>query len=165
MANRLVLLLLLCSVFPMARGADVFRWVDENGKVHYGDAIPEKYKQQAKKVDAAGAGVTGAQRQEAESRSAKEKAKAESLQKARESQADVPQPAAPPAADVPKAGAECEEQMKKYLESQDCFAPYVNATGGIKPEAFQHCTEVKQPKGCFPKSGPADRSYVVAPAP
>ncbi|HZT64100.1 MAG TPA: DUF4124 domain-containing protein [Burkholderiales bacterium] len=159
MAPRISFLLLFCVLTLTARAGEVFRWVDENGKVHYGDAIPEKYKQQAKKVDSSG-GVTDAQRQEAESRTARERARAESLQKARESKAGTPQPAAPTPADVPKAGDECEEQLRKYLESQDCFAPYVNATGGIKPEAFQHCTEVKQPKGCFPKSGPSERIYL-----
>ena len=159
MADRAGLLLVLCLVSVSAQGADVFRWVDENGKVHYGDAIPEKYKQQAKKVDGAG-GVTGAQRQEAESRPARERARAESLQKARESKTDAPQLAAPPATGDPKPVDQCEEQMRKYLESQDCFAPYVNATGGIKPEAFQRCTEVKQPIGCYPKTGPAERTYL-----
>src|SRR5882672_1382375 len=163
MAPRISFLLLFCVLTLTARAGEVFRWVDENGKVHYGDAIPEKYKQQAKKVDGAG-GVTGAQRQEAESRTARERARAESLQKARESKADAPQLAAPPSAGDPKPGDQCEEQMRKYLESQDCFAPYVNATGGIKPEAFQRCTEVKQPMGCFPKTGPGDRTY-IAPSP
>jgi hypothetical protein len=164
MAWRIPFLLLFCVLSLAARAGEVFRWVDENGKVHYGDTIPERYKQQAKKVDAPGAGLTDAQRQEAEARNAKDRAAAESLQKARETQPNAPQVAAPPAPDAPKAANECEDQMRKYLQSQDCFAPYRNANGGINPEAFQRCAEVKQPMGCFPNSGPADRTY-IAPAP
>jgi hypothetical protein len=165
MAHRIALLFLLCSASLMALGGEVFKWVDENGKVHYGESVPERYKRNAKKVDLTDVEGSSAQQEEAKARAARDKARAESLQRARERQADAPQPATALPAEVPMAGDECEEQMRKYLESQDCFAPYVNANGGgIKPEAFQHCTEIKQPRGCFPKSGPSDRTY-IAPAP
>ena len=39
----------------------------------------------------------------------------------------------------------CEARKRRYRESQECFAPYRTATGGIKREAFQHCIELKQP--------------------
>ena len=42
----------------------------------------------------------------------------------------------------------CEEQKKRFMESQACFAKFRLANGGLRPEAFQHCTEVKQPRGC-----------------
>jgi Domain of unknown function (DUF4124) len=153
------LLFLFASVPLEAHGADVFRWVDENGKVHYGDTIPDKYKQKAKKVEAAGAGVTDAQRMEAESRIAKERARAESLQRTREAQAEGAQTISSPPSDVPKAKDECQEQLQKYLDSQTCFAPYFLRGGGVKPEAFQNCTEVKQPRGCWQSPTSADRDY------
>jgi hypothetical protein len=31
--------------------AEVYKWVDEHGKTHYGDTIPEKYKDKGKSVD------------------------------------------------------------------------------------------------------------------
>ena len=31
--------------------------------------------------------------------------------------------------------------------------------GAIRPEAFQHCTEVKQPRGCWQKPSPSNRNY------
>lgn len=31
--------------------AEVLKWVDENGKVHYGDTIPEQYKDQAEVLE------------------------------------------------------------------------------------------------------------------
>jgi len=42
----------------------------------------------------------------------------------------------------------CEEQKKLFMESQACFAKFRLANGAVRPEAFQHCTEVKQPRGC-----------------
>jgi len=164
MARKIALLLFLCAVSLVARAGDVFKWVDENGKVHYGESVPERYKQHAKKVDLSGVEVSDEQRQEAEARRAREKAQAESLQGTREARTGAPQPAAPPPPDVPKSGNECQEQMKKYLESQDCFAPYRNANGGINPEAFQHCSEVKQPVGCAAPAGSVERTY-IPPAP
>lgn len=51
------------------------------------------------------------------------------------------------------ASGDCETQQRLYRESQECFAPYRNATGGIKPEAFERCQEVAEPTGqCAPKS-------------
>jgi cobalamin-dependent methionine synthase I len=152
------LLLLFGSVSLAARGTDIFRWVDENGKIHFGDSVPDRYRREAKKLDSKGAEVTSAQRQQAEERLAKEKARAESLRKAREANSDVaqpsaaPTPAAPPVANNANA---CEEQLKKYLDSQTCFAPYMLKDGGVKPEAFQNCTEVKEPRGCWQSPHPA----------
>jgi hypothetical protein len=60
---------------------------------------------------------------------------------------------APESATKSTGGAEgdrraCEEQKKRFMESQACFAKFRLANGGLRPEAFQHCTEVKQPRGC-----------------
>jgi len=157
------LLLLFASVSLAAHGADIFRWVDENGKIHFGDSVPEQYKQKAKKLDSKGAEVTSSQRQEAEARLAREKARAESIRKAREAQSDeaqagaAPTPSVSPAADNANA---CEEQLKKYLDSQTCFAPYVTKDGMVRPEAFQHCTVVNQPRGCWPGPASSDRNYI-----
>lgn len=40
------LLLILAVVTASAANAKTYRWVDENGRVHYGDRIPAKYAQQ-----------------------------------------------------------------------------------------------------------------------
>ena len=157
------LLLLFASVSLAAHGADIFRWVDENGKIHFGDSVPEQYKQRAKKLDSKGAEITSAQRQEAEARLASEKARAESIRKAREAKSDEAQAGAAPTPPVSPAANNanaCEEELKKYLDSQTCFAPYVMKDGAVRPEAFQHCTVVKQPRGCWPSPPPSDRNYM-----
>jgi len=158
MVHRVAFLLLLGSMSLSTYGADIFRWVDENGKVHYGDSIPDRYKQKAKKIDPKSDEVTGAQRQEAQERVAREKAKAESIRKAREAKSDgAPQGSAP---STLAGDGGCEDQLKKYLESQTCFAPYRLKDGGIKPEAFQNCTEVKEPTACRQSPDPSsDRNY------
>jgi len=162
MALRVAFLLLL-GPLSLAYGADVFSWVDEDGKVHYGDSVPERYKQRAKRLDPRGA-VSAAQRQEAEARLARERARIESIRKAREDSLDeaaqsasAPTPAAPLASDSANI---CQEQLKKFLDSQACFAPYRLKDGGIKPEAFQRCTEVKEPRGCWQTPAPSDRNYM-----
>jgi hypothetical protein len=53
----------------------------------------------------------------------------------------------------PASGAEadrraCEEQKKRFMESQACFQKFRLVNGAVRPEAHQHCTEVKQPRGC-----------------
>lgn len=46
----------------------------------------------------------------------------------------------------PQAQATCEEQKRRYAESQACFAPYRLANGGIRPEAYEKCKEAPQPQ-------------------
>jgi hypothetical protein len=163
MGCKVAFLLLLCSMSSGARGADIFRWLDENGKVHYGDSVPERYKQKAKRVELKDVEPTGAQRPGA----AGERARTESP-RAREAGPTAPQSGSAQTPDATPARADgCEEQMKRYLDSLACFDAYRSAKGGIKPEAFQNCTEVKQPAGCTAAPDPSDRNYIptAPPAP
>jgi uncharacterized protein DUF4124 len=158
MISRIALALFLLVVCLAAR-AEVFRWVDENGKTHYGDVVPEKYKQKAKRVDSSGPEVSGAQRQEAAERAAKEKARLDALQKSRDAKDDAAKAGSP--APVAQSGDECEEQMKAYLDSLACFDKYRNAKGrGAKVEGFQECKEVPQPRQCLPKADSSERVYI-----
>jgi hypothetical protein len=51
-----------------------------------------------------------------------------------------------PEARLPEA---CEEQKRRYRESEACFARYRERTepgkSRLRPEAFRHCKEMKQP--------------------
>ena len=50
----------------LAAGGKIYRWVDENGKVHFGDAIPPEYsKEQHQVVDDRGVRTTVNEQQEA----------------------------------------------------------------------------------------------------
>lgn len=50
MKNTIILFLCI-SLFPLASMARIYKWTDENGKVHFGDSIPVKYKKDSEKVD------------------------------------------------------------------------------------------------------------------
>ncbi len=65
--NKSILITLLCLLYSAAAVAGVVKWVDENGKVHYGDRVPEKYKDQAEQVEMDNMSVVG---QEAETKDA-----------------------------------------------------------------------------------------------
>ena len=43
--------LVLILVFSLPAHAEIFKWVDENGKVHYGDRVPERYQKRADNVE------------------------------------------------------------------------------------------------------------------
>lgn len=44
--------------------------------------------------------------------------------------------------------ASCAAKWDRYHKSQECFAPYTNVNGSVKPEAFENCAEVKAPTEC-----------------
>ena len=46
----LFLLLLLAPLASLAQDAKVYKWVDENGTLHYGDSIPARYAELPKEV-------------------------------------------------------------------------------------------------------------------
>lgn len=131
-----------------AQGADVYRWVDDKGKVHYGDAVPEGSGQQSKKIDLPDSAITDKQRAEAEARAAKEKASLAAMPpRDKPKEGDASTPAAPPGKQASAGSGKdtCAERKKKYMDSADCFAPYKMANGTTREEAFKHCTVVIEP--------------------
>src|SRR5688572_22583520 len=74
MRAAIACLLVLLPVAP-AGAADIYRWVDENGKVHMSDVVPEKYRKSAKRIGSPSE-VSPAQREEAEARAAADRARA-----------------------------------------------------------------------------------------
>ena len=53
MISRLIGLMMLGVVlFPtLAQANDIYRWTDEQGRVTYGDSVPDRYKRIARKVE------------------------------------------------------------------------------------------------------------------
>lgn len=45
----------------------------------------------------------------------------------------------------PPANNRCATLRRKYAQSQACFAHYRLANGGLRPEAFKHCRQLKNP--------------------
>jgi len=154
----LVAFSLMCSTLY---AADIYRWVDENGRTQFSDTVPEKYRKSAVKMDSRQHELSAEQRQEAEARAAQEKAQAAEVaqRKARADAEAAAKPAAPaiaPARSKPRPvideNTDCATLYRLYRESIDCFAPYISATGTTKAEAFEKCTPVPDPSR---KCGPA----------
>jgi Domain of unknown function (DUF4124) len=144
-----------------AGAATVYRWVDEQGKVHYSELVPERYQKAAKPVDTT-AGQPGAEQQrEALERAQKERARAPAAAAAASAaaaakQARPPSGAASAASPASRAAAkrpaqtpddqtDCETWQRLFLESAACFGPYRTVRGATKPEAFDVCNVVLEP--------------------
>jgi hypothetical protein len=129
--------------------AEVSRWVDEKGVVHYGDVVPEKYRGRANAVPLRSDALSPEQEKEAQLRMQKYR---EALKPA----ARAPEPAPPaivdstdsadsPALPIQTTGLTCDEQWQQYFAAQDCFGPYRIKNGAAKIEAFSHCPVISVP--------------------
>jgi hypothetical protein len=127
-----------------ASGADIWRWVDEAGKVHYGDTVPDKYKSVAKQVHAEDA-VSDEDRRAAAERANREKGKVMELRSAREAGAQTPPT---PPSDQPKQSS-CDARWQAYLDNAACYAPFHVANGGLREGALETCgPTVQEPQNC-----------------
>jgi hypothetical protein len=155
---RMVLAALLLGTLPGVQAADIYRWVDEQGRTHWSDVVPEKYRGSATRTDTRQHELTPEQRREAEERAARDRA--------RLTVPPVPlvtgsPPQATPTVSVPPVvkrpteqvteSTDCATWWRLYRESQACFGPFHTVGGGLKPEAFDHCNEIPSPR---PKCGP-----------
>jgi hypothetical protein len=143
----------LCALLPAAgSAATVYRWVDEQGRVHYAEVVPERYRATAKPVDVSAGAPSAAQQREAGERADRERARAEAIAPpsarppARAASAPAaPRPVARRPAQVPNEQTDCQTWQRLYLESIACFDPHRTVGGGIKPEAFEKCNVVPEP--------------------
>jgi hypothetical protein len=88
MKRLFVALALGALALPRLYGADIYRWVDDKGRVHLSEEVPEAFRRFA-----------------------------------------TPLP----------SGTDCASLRERFRESAECFAPFVNANGSVKPEAFEVC--------------------------
>ena len=142
------LALLLGTAGPLpAHASDIYRWVDETGRTHLSDVVPDRYKRSAVRVDPQSPEPTPAQRREAEARAARERQRAASIQPAASAVSAAGSLSAATAASAAPTGAQadCETSRRRYRESQECFAPFRLANGAVRAEAFEHCTVVPDP--------------------
>jgi Domain of unknown function (DUF4124) len=141
-----------------AHPAVVYRWVDKQGKTHFGDAVPSEYKDVAKPLDNKVTAPSPEEQRRAVDRVAeqKETRKAQALKTSASAAASAPSAAAAASPSLPKHAlkrpaqaptedSDCETWRRLYRESLDCFGPYRTARGATKAEAFEHCTPVSEP--------------------
>lgn len=138
-----------------AVAADIYRWVDENGRTHVSDTVPARYRSAATRVDTSAADVSEQDRNAARQRAERERQQLEAQRAAaRKAQADAA-PAAPQGAGELAAPQEpqedaCAAKWRAYRESQECFAPYINSAQNhghahLNEEAFKYCKPVTDP--------------------
>lgn len=136
-----------------AEAAVIYRWVDENGRTHVSDVVPERYRKSAIRIDSSRSEVSPEQRQQAERAAAKERALAEETAKRRQgTQAIRPAASAsrPATAKRPAQGVtdstDCETWLALYRESMECFGPFRTTKGATKVEAFEKCNPIPSPE-------------------
>ncbi len=150
--------LLLFSLGSTQAG-DIYRWVDEQGRTHVSDVVPERYQSRATRIDASQYELTPDQRRESAERAARERARA--AEQPEPASADTQQSVAPAAPAAPRVvkrpvervteSTDCATWWRLFHESEACFGPFRTVGGGIKPEAFDHCNEIPSPE---PHCGP-----------
>ena len=152
--NSRIALLVLCGMLPLvAQAAEIYRWVDDQGRPHFSDVVPERYKGVATKIDQKTIDPSENDRIEATVRAARQRARQaelEAARRARHRESAMEAPAAEAVSDrAPEetAGTECERQLAAYHASQACFAPYRMANGSLRAEAWEKCKDVPNPSG------------------
>lgn len=135
-ALSVVLLVLLCN---SAHAAEIYRWTDEKGKVHFGDK-PNVPPGEAKRIDTSGANLSDSQRREAELRAMRDR---------NEATRDLRKPVQTSVTGKTQTAREkCEEEWRRYNEAQACFnRGGRNANGSLKG-SVGNCVEVRQPERC-----------------
>jgi Domain of unknown function (DUF4124) len=128
-----------------AHGAEIYRWTDESGKTHISDTVPAKYKDTASRIDSKAFELSPEQRGDAEARAAAQKALATAQMPPSPTNSAAPLPApaslspSPPASGPASAKNSCEAQWRVFRESLDCFAPFMDVNGSLRPGAFDVC--------------------------
>ncbi len=131
-----------------AQAATVYRWVDEQGRTHFSDTVPDRYRDRARPVDLQDDTPDERERREAEDRAARDRARLPRASDAAPTPAPAPAPTAAPAKRppvAPTADTDCDTWRRLYQESLDCFGPYRTVRGATRPEAFERCTAVDEP--------------------
>lgn len=136
----------LCSFGLPAHSLDIYRWVDDLGKIHMADVVPEKYRTTEKLVSYQRDNISDAERQNAGVRAASNK---RPLVPEQVDAITQPTIVNAPKTVQPVQQLTCAQKWDDYYRSQECFAPYMirNGSGGsiLRPEAYQNCQEIKTP--------------------
>ncbi|MBK8018439.1 MAG: DUF4124 domain-containing protein [Betaproteobacteria bacterium] len=142
----------LSSVLPVPALAQVYKWVDEHGKVHYGDAPPDHAQGKKKPVKIETPAQSPGERDAALKRAEAERRKLDHLTHSRRNADENAKhrPATATIAPTPPNETPCQKEWREFRERAACFAPYRTATGGIKAEAYQKCKEAVQPSSVCP---------------
>jgi hypothetical protein len=142
---------LLMAQSPV-RASTIYRWVDDQGKTHYAELVPEKYRKAATPLSSSPSNPTEEQQRDARQRAAQDKVRAAETGRAATKPIVASKPgsasSSPTArrpAQVPDAQTDCATWARLYRESLDCFGPYRTTRGATRAEAFRRCNAVEEP--------------------
>ncbi|WP_165973890.1 DUF4124 domain-containing protein [Paucimonas lemoignei] len=129
-----------------AQGVDIYRWVDDDGHVHFSDKAPARSSQPVTRMDSRQFEVSRERRREAEKRAAHDRERsaevADRIERERAQQyssGSQPGNAASSAAASPPPANDCAVMLRRFQESSECLAPFMNVNGSFKPNAFETC--------------------------
>jgi hypothetical protein len=152
--GRVAAALLGATLALDAGAAIIYRWIDELGRSHVSDTVPARYRAKATRIDTSEFEIppersAGAQREverlksELDERTRPGDAKPQPRQSVRA--ASAPSASIRGRFDSASAAGDCDTLRQLFRESQECFAPYFNANGSVKAEAFARCVELPDP--------------------
>lgn len=134
------------SVGAAGDAGAVYEWVDESGVKHASDAVPEKYKGVATRIDPSRSRISPGEQEEAIRRAEALKAATANL-----GVQPLPTDTAPPSSAVEADGrttrvptaSECDAQRRRFADSQNCFFGYVKPNGS---SGYRSCVNEPVPE-------------------
>lgn len=147
--------------------AELYKWIDENGGVHFSDSVPEEYKASVKQVQVDTNQPSAEEREEAKAIAERAERAADDVRRVRLEAEESHGPellsedegggkTREPPVIAPKPGqarlthaermAIYRAKMEEYRKSQDCFAKYQTLGGGTRGYAFNECKSVPKPR-------------------
>jgi len=140
--------------FPSVHGAEIYRWVDDEGRTQLSDHVPEKYRARATPLgDSRQYELTPQQRTEADARAARDKRQRELDDQRRAADEEAEAQAARAAASAASAAAsrtakpaaartgatDCAGWKAEYEKSGECYARFHLVNGRMKAGALEEC--------------------------
>ena len=143
--SAIVLALLLAGASVHA--AEVYRWKDEKGRVHYGDTVPEGRKSSARPVVVRDTTLTDSQKSEAAARLERDRATLNETPASQALPSSPPSVTAAGSAPTPQL-SKCEAAWTEFNDSYACFDPHRFGQGKVRPEGYEKCKQVVRPEAC-----------------
>lgn len=137
-ALTLTLALAALATLGTPAHAEVYKWVDANGRVQFSDKPPPDQKG-VKQVDIKNTTPSAENKAAAEQRAAADRNRNQQSDQAK-SAAAKPDPKGDN-----KTAANKDDGKSELQKSEECFAQYRTTTGRLLPEAGEKCKEVKIP--------------------
>ena len=142
---------LLCAVALAATASafsgTIFRWVDDSGRTHVADVVPERYERRAERIDTRQWRLPAEQAEAAQRDLARRQAQLDASRRERDRASSMPAPVVAATSTSRRASPapDCAALRRAYASSQECFAPFQNVNGTMKPGAFDTCVELPDP--------------------